>query len=141
MAPFKGGPKEAAKALQLMPRDQRIKVIELMKQKDPTLTAVLEELLVTFEDLKLLTGKMLVEFLREIDIRDLGLALRVHEDTLREFFLNQLSQNRKRELLDILNGPQRPKRDVLAAEKKIMQIVRKMLDEGRLVLKESETLV
>jgi len=133
---FKAGRKEAAKMLSGLDRENRQRVLENISKNDPDLGEWLKNNIVEFEDLRHMTTNMLAEFIREIKIDDLGLALRISTKELQSFFLNNLSRGSKRDIQDILEGPPQPKKKVDEAKENIMEIVRSKVEKGELVLKE-----
>jgi flagellar motor switch protein FliG len=84
---FQGGVKEAAKLLAGLSRSAREKVLEIISKKDPNMAQALHKSMYTIEDLKYLTQVMLIELLREIKISDMGLALRISSNDLKDFML------------------------------------------------------
>ena len=137
MGAFKGGLEEAAKMLSGLSPKQRSKVFSLIVQKDPEMAEALKKNMVVFEDLKFLSQKMLIELLREIDLKDLSLALKSSSEELRKLFLGNDSKAIKREILDVLNGKLVPLSKAQEAQEKVMEVVREKVDRGELILKES----
>ncbi len=133
---FKSGVQEAAKMLAGLRPLEREKVLLLIARQDAQMAELLKKHMVILEDLKFLTVKMLQELLREIEIKDLAFSLRRGSEELKLFFLNNLSSGMKREIEDVLDGPPLQVSLVEEAEERVMSVVRKMVDEGRLVLKE-----
>ncbi len=138
MSEFEGGPKAAAKLLASLDPEMRKRVYELMKAKDPQMAQIINDMMVQFEDIKYISVKMLQEFLREIDIKDLALGLRIGSDELKDFVLSNVSKGMKSEITDILDGPAQKKSDVLNAQNKIVKILRQKSDEGSIVFVTSE---
>jgi flagellar motor switch protein FliG len=132
---FKGGIKEAARMLAGLPIEQRSKVIDIMAKKDPEMAEVLKKQMVTLEDLTMLTQKMLVELLREIEIADLALALRLGSDELKKFILSNVSSSIAQDIQDVLLGPPKPVSDVQESADRIMEVVLKKVAKGELIFK------
>ncbi len=133
---LKAGVREAAKMLAALNLAQREKVLALITEQDAQLADQLRQNMVVFEDLKLLTVSMLQEFLREIKVGDLALALRRGSAELQSFFFEHISSGMKSEIEEVLNGPPQKLSLVEEAEERVMSVVRKMIDEGKLVLSE-----
>ncbi len=133
---LKAGIREAAKMLAALRPVQREQVLALITQQDAELAEKLRQNMVILEDLKFLTVSMLQELLREIQINDLALALRRGSAELRSFFLSQVSSRMSAEIEDILNGPPQKLSLVDEAEERVMSVVRRMVDEGKLILSE-----
>ena len=132
--PFSGGVLAAAKMLAGLELEERERVLETIAKKDAQMAELIKKNMVLFDDLQYLTIKMLQEFLREIDLNDLALALRKGSKDLKEFFLKNISSGMRREIEDIVNGPPCSANLVNDAEDKIMTKVRSMIDEGKLIL-------
>ncbi|MCB9091152.1 MAG: hypothetical protein H6621_11080 [Halobacteriovoraceae bacterium] len=134
---------EALKILQnLMPEEQK-KIISGIKKTQPDLAIELEKSLITVEDLKYLTEKMLSEFLRDIDLAELGLVLRIASEEVKNHLFSMLSKNLKQEVEESLKGAPVPMKKVQECHDRIMKIVRHKVENGALVLdpKSSDKLV
>ncbi len=139
---FKGGVKEAAKILSGLDANAQERVLNDISKKDPSMAEALRENMVTFSDLKYLTVKMLAELLQEINIGDLALGLRIADQELKKFILQNISKNMREEVEGVLLGPPRSVNHIHAAIEKVMAVVRKKVGLGQLVFnKGSETLV
>jgi flagellar motor switch protein FliG len=140
---FQGGIKEAAKMLAGLSRSAREKILETISKKDPTMAIALHKSMYTFEDLQYLTPLMLIELLREIKIVDMGLALRISSNELKDFILKNSPRGMRQEMEEVLMGPPQLASNVEDAQERIMNLVRQKIDKGQLVInKESfETLV
>jgi flagellar motor switch protein FliG len=67
-----GGVEQAAKLLQSLSLEERDKILQEMKTKDPELAAQVERHLIGFIDLTYMTPKMLQEFFKRIKLDQLG---------------------------------------------------------------------
>ncbi|WP_044557522.1 FliG C-terminal domain-containing protein [Halobacteriovorax marinus] len=134
---FKGGVREAAKILSALSMSERERILKDIASKDPQTAELLRKNLITFEDLKLMTVKMLAELLREIKIYDLALGLRMGSKELQQFILSNVSSSIKEEILQTLNGPVRPVSEVEESIARIMQVVREKVEKGELILSTS----
>ncbi len=134
MVKFQGGVKEAAKMLAGLSASAREKVLELISKKDPRMAEVLHKNMYTFEDLKYLTQMMLIELLREIKVADMGLALRISSNDLKDFVLQNSPRGMRQEMEEILMGPLQLASKVEEAQERIMIVVRKKIDKGQLII-------
>lgn len=132
--PFKGGIKEAAKMLASLTTQERTRILADIAKRDPQRAEILKKEMVTLEDLKYITVKMLVELLREVKIEDLALALRLGSDDLKAHITSNVSSSMKEEINSILNTGPRPVSEVEESIEKVMQVVRKKLEKGELIL-------
>jgi len=140
---FQGGVKEAAKMLAGLSRSAREKVLEIISKKDPLMAQTLHQSMYTFEDLQYLTPVMLIELLREIKIADMGLALRISSNQLKDFILKNSPRGMRQEMEEILTGPPQLASKVEDAQERVMAVVRAKIDKGQLIINKesSETLV
>ena len=139
---FKGGVEEAAKMLAGLDREGRENVLGIIAEKDPEMAETLRKNMVTLEDLRYLTVKMLQELLRDIKIGDLALALRISSTELKQHILQNVSSSIRQDIEEVLLGPPQSVSNVNEAADRVLDIVLKKVDKGELVLnKDSEKLV
>lgn len=129
---MKSGPKTGPKTgkesviemLRVMDSSDREKLLTNLAQKDPILAEELSNQVESFQDLLKLEPLILQNFLREVPLPLLALAMRQVDDELKAFILSQLSQRAQKNLGDeILNlGPQK-----VSAVKKAQQDIRALL--------------
>lgn len=135
--PIKGGIDQAINLLSALSINERDKLLELIGAKDPTMAEVLRKGLITLEDIRFLSVKMLQEFLREISLDQLGLALRISSAELKSYVYTHISSSMKRQLDDILLGPPKPVAQVIEAQDAIIQKMRIMAEKGQLIIDRS----
>jgi len=136
-----GGPKAAALMLQGLGSGERKRILDDIRRKDPTMAQAIETHLLTLEDLKKLSVKMLQEFLREVDTQDLGLALRLSSDELRGHLLAMISKGMREDLEQVLKGPLQPVEKVQEAYQRVLAIMNAMQGKGKLVFHDDDQLV
>ena len=133
------GFKQAIEMLQGMGLDEQQTLLADIARRDPEMAIKLKTSLVTFDDLKYLTVTMMKRLLQEIDIDDLGLALRGANKEVTDHLLNMFSTNMKRDVEDILKGKPRALSEVMDAQKKIMAVVHKLREKGEIVLSKDKS--
>lgn len=140
---FQGGVKEAARMLAGLTREAREKVLEIISKKDPAMAQTLHKSMYTFEDLKFLTPLMLIELLRDVKVADMGMALRISSNELKDHVLKNTPRVMRQEMEEILMGPLQLASKVEEAQERIMTVVRTKIDKGQLVINKeaSEKLV
>ena len=136
---FQGGVKEAAKMLAGLSKSAREKILDIISKKDPRMAEVLHKSMYTFEDLQYLTPLMLIELLREVKISDMGLALRISSNELKNFLLQNSPRGMRQEMEDILTGPPQLASSVEDAQERIMVIVRAKIEKGQLIINKSNS--
>ena len=131
---FNGGVKGAAKLLAGLDPVSRQRLFEELAKKDPKIVEILKKNMVSMEDLILLTVKMIQDLTREIQMKDLGMALRTEKEDLRDHFLNNISKRMKEEVEDVLNGPPQLLSKVQEAQEKILSLIIIKMEKGEVVL-------
>ena len=134
MAQFKGGIDEAAKMLQGLGSAQAKKLLEQIRQKDPSMAAELEKNLVKMEDLQYCSPAQLVGLLRDVNLEEFGLALRTVDKNVVDKLMAMVSTGIRLDIEDGLKGPLRKVSEVEAAQSKILEVVRTKVDQGHLIL-------
>ena len=138
MAKFNGGVEAAAKMLAGLNPTDRARVLDEIKERDPSMAQALKESMVTFEDLIHISVKQLQELLRVIKIKDLAMGLRVATKELRSHFYSTLPKSMCQEIDEVLLGPVQPLQRVLEAQEVVMSIVRDKVDKGEIVLSSAD---
>ncbi len=133
------GFKQAIEMLQGLDLSQQQSVIADIARRDPDLAIRLKQNLVTFDDLQYITTSMMKRLLQDIELDDLGLALRGVNKNLVDYLLNMFSTNMRRDIEDILKGRPRSLNDVLDAQRKIMEVVIRLKDKGEIILSKDKS--
>lgn len=128
------GFKQALELLANLDYEQAQKILTAMAQKDPEMAQRLQEELISLEDIRFITPKMLVELLREIELRDLALALRVSSEDLKSFIIGNVSQTMAKDIREITQGPAQPRSLVKEATERVMHIVRKKVAKREIII-------
>ena len=133
------GLKQAIEMLQGLDLATQQSLIAEIARRDPEMAVKLKQNLVTFDDLQFLTVSMMKRLLQDIDLNVLGLALRGANKETVTHLLGMFSTNMKRDIEDILKGKPRPLSEVLEAQKKIMEVVLRLREEGQIVLSKDKS--
>jgi flagellar motor switch protein FliG len=133
------GLKQAVEMLQGLDLAAQQSLIAEIARRDPEMAIKLKQNLVTFDDLQYLTVSMMKRLLQDINTDDLGLALRGANKETVHHLLNMFSTNMKRDIEDILKGKPRSMNDVMAAQKKIMDIVHVLREKGEIILSKDKS--
>lgn len=116
-------------------REVMQEILVNLEQQNPELAERVQQAMFTFEDLVKLDDRSLQRVLREVDMRELALALKGASEELKEKILRNMSQRAAqilREEMDYM-GPVRL-RDVTAAQRRIVDIVRKLEEAGEITI-------
>jgi flagellar motor switch protein FliG len=130
-----GGPKAAAGMINLLGAGVDGQAIEAIRSHDPELAQQIAELMFVFDDVLKLDDKSLQLVLKEIASETLTVALKGAAPALRDKFLSNMSSRAAESLREDLDsrGPMRLS-EVEAQQKEILKAVRRLADEGQIVL-------
>jgi len=135
-----GDPAKVAKMLTMTTGGRDQEILQDFEKRDSELAAKIKALMFVFEDLLLIDGKGIQRILREIDNKDLTLALKGASPELRKHIMSNMSERAgaaMEEEMELL-GAVRVK-DVEEAQQGIMEQVRELEDSGEVVvLREGE---
>lgn len=130
-----GGPAAVAAVLNLVSSSLEKEVLDLVSEKDPHLSDQIKNLMFVFEDLSTLDDKSLQRLLREVDVKQLALALKAASPDLKAKIMGTMSQRAVAGLKEEMEflGPVKM-RDVEAAQTDIVSKVRALEETGEIVL-------
>ncbi len=130
-----GGPAAVAKVLTLASGSVEKAVIESITQRSHELAQQITNLMFAFEDLTTLDGKSMQRILRDVDSKELALALKAASDELKQHIMKNMSERAASALQEEMEylGPVRVK-DVEAAQTRIIAAVRTLEEAGEIVL-------
>lgn len=133
------GLKQATEMLQGLDLAAQQSLLADIARRDPEMAIKLKKNLVTFDDLQYLTVSMMKRLLQDVQLDDLGLALRGSSKEVSEHILGMFSTGMKRDIEDILKGKPRALSEVLEAQKKIMEVVMKLREKGEIILSKDKS--
>lgn len=137
--PTAGGVKALADILGHTDRSTERAVLDHLGGTDSELAEDVRQRLFVFEDIFKLDDRAIQQVLREADQKDLVLALRGVPESVRERVLSNMSERGAEMLTEELEiqQPQR-KRDIDAAQGRIVAVVRQLEDAGTIVISRGE---
>lgn len=130
-----GGVRAVADLLNQLEKDMSKTLLTRLEERNAQLGAAIRKKLFSFEDLGRLLPADLQRVLREVDSSSLAVAMKSASESLREKFYAAISKRAGeslREEIEML-GPVRLK-DVEAAQDAIIQVVRRLEEEGQISL-------
>jgi len=130
-----GGVRTAAEILNYMSGGAEQSVVDAVKEYDPDLAQKILDQMFTFDNLLDLDDRAIQTVLREVQSESLILALKGASEDLRTKIFKNMSQRAAEMLRDDLEskGPVRLS-EVEAQQKEILKIVRRLGDEGQIML-------
>lgn len=132
---FAGGVKEVAEILNRIERGTEKSIMADLGEKDPELADEISRLMFTFDDLINVEDSGIQKALREIEQKDLALALKASNDAVREKILKNLSERAREMIQEEMEfmGPVRL-RSVEEAQQKIVAVIRRLEEAGEVVV-------
>lgn len=130
-----GGVRAAAEILNYVGTANETAIIASVRDYDPELAQKIQDEMFVFENLLDLDDRSIQLLLREVQSESLIIALKGTSTDLREKIFKNMSQRAAEMLRDDLEakGPVRVS-EVEAEQKEILKVVRKLADEGQIVL-------
>jgi len=130
-----GGPKIIAQVMNHINRDLEKQIFETLQSKDASLLDDVKKLMLVFDDLATLPQKGAQALLREVDMNDIGMALKGASPAMKDLIYKNLSTRaaeRLKEEMELM-GP-KPKSEVEEAQQRIIAVVRRLEEEGKIQL-------
>ena len=123
----------AAELLNSLDKETREVLLQSIGQEDPILEERLREKMFTFEDIRKLSDRDIVEVLKVVDKNTLMIALKEAPEDIKQKFLRNMSKRAAKLFLEDMEalGPVK-KSEVEVAQKQLVHAIRKMIDEGRI---------
>ena len=130
-----GGIKPAAEIINLMGSSVETSLLDYIRQADGELAQKIMDNMFTFDDLEKLDDKGMQTLLKEVQSESLVLALKGASPEMREKVFRCMSTRAAETLREDLEsrGPVRVS-EVEAEQKELLKIVRRLMDEGQIVL-------
>ena len=133
-----GGITTAADILNAMDKTVSRTLLTSIEERNPELSMAIRKKMFTFEDLLLLGGPAIQRIMREIEMRDLTVALKKASEPLKKLLLSNISRRAAESVQEELAFLGNVKlRDVEAAQFRIIDAVRKLEAEGEIDLDEA----
>lgn len=130
-----GGPKSAADILNFVDRNSEERIITEIEEMFPDLAEQIRNLMFTFEDIKKVDDKGVQTVLKDVPREQLVLALKTASADLQDLIFRNVSQRAAEMIREDLGalGPVKLK-DVEKAQQGIVDVVRKLEAEGKIVI-------
>lgn len=130
-----GGPDTVAKMLNFTGGSVEKVLLEAIDQRDAEIATQIKNLMFVFEDLRRLDSRAMQRLLREIDGKELAVALKAATEELKQHILSNMSERASGALLEEIEflGPVKV-RDVEAAQGRIIETMRNLEDAGEIVV-------
>ncbi|GBD04523.1 Flagellar motor switch protein FliG [bacterium HR20] len=130
-----GGAQIVASILNLSPPAIAKTIMEQIEQTNPQLAQDIKRMMFLFEDILLIDDRGIQRILREVDRRDLVLALRGADERLRAKIFKNMSERAAKVVKEELElmGPVKLK-DVEAAQQRIVEVVKRLEEQEEITI-------
>jgi flagellar motor switch protein FliG len=110
-------------------------IIEALEDNEPDLAEQVKKRMFVFENVALLDDKSIQRILREVEVKDLSLALKATPETVKEAILRNMSTRASAMLREDMEatGPVRL-RQVEEAQSRIVEVIRRLDDAEEIVI-------
>lgn len=130
-----GGINHVADIMNNVDRSTEKQIFDELGLKDPELADNVRKLMFVFEDIVFLDDMSIQRFLREVDSKDLAVALKGSNSEVTTVIFNNMSKRMQETIasdIEFLHNVRL--RDVEAAQQRIVDAIRKLEEEGELVI-------
>jgi flagellar motor switch protein FliG len=134
-----GGIKATAEILNLVGQRYEKHILNGIAKENPELATEIKNLMFTFEDVIGLDDRSIQKILKEVDHKELALALKTVSDELKTKIMSNMSKRAADLVVEELKymGPVRL-REVEEVQQEIIDVIRRLEDEGQLVIASNE---
>jgi flagellar motor switch protein FliG len=131
-----GGTAQVAEVLNQVDRGTEQEILDALALSSPELAEEIKNLMFVFDDIQTLDDRALQRVLREIETKDLSMALRACQEAVKEAFFRNMSERARLALKEDMEfmGPVRL-RDVQEAQRHILDAIRRLEDEGAIIVR------
>lgn len=132
---FVGGVKSLSEVLNRVDRSTERNIIENLERFDPELAESVKKLMFVFDDIIILDDRSIQRLLRELDTKDLALALKGAGEEVQYKIFRNMSERASAMLREDMEamGPVRLK-DVEETQQKIVNVIRRLEEAGEVVI-------
>lgn len=130
-----GGVNFIAEIMNRVDRKTEKFIFEELSDEDPELAEEIKKLMFVFDDIIYLDNMEVQMFIREVDTKDLTIALKAASDEVKNVIFNNMSQRQREQIqtdMQYLHNVRM--RDVEEAQQKIVSVIRKLEENGEIVI-------
>lgn len=137
-----GGPSAVADVLNLLSAGIEKELLDGVADADVELSEEIKDLMFVFEDIGKLDDKGITRLLRDVQTKELSMALKLASDDLKDKILDSMSSRARDSLLEEMEflGPVRLS-DVEQAQADIVKMARALADAGEIVIGATDDMV
>ena len=130
-----GGIEAAVSILSMVDRSTEKTIIDSLEEEEPALAEEIRKRMFVFEDIIILDDRSIQKVLREVDSKDLALALKIASEEVSSRILKNMSKRAAEMLQEDIEfmGPARL-RDIEETQQKIVATIRRLEDTGEIII-------
>ncbi|MBN1129353.1 MAG: flagellar motor switch protein FliG [Chitinispirillaceae bacterium] len=130
-----GGVKAVAELLNSVDRAAEKNILGNLERENPELATEIKNLMFVFEDVMLLDDRSMQRVLKEVDSKELSMALKGASEELQEKFFRNMSSRAAEMIKEDMEfmGPIRLK-DVEEVQQKIVDVIRRLEEDGEIII-------
>jgi len=130
-----GGVQAIVDILNKVDRGTEKSILENLEEEEPELAEEIKKLMFVFEDIVLLDDRSIQQVLRETDTKELAVALKAVDETVKQKIFGNMSKRAAAMLEEDMEfmGPVRM-RDVEEAQQRIVNIIRRLEESGDIII-------
>lgn len=132
---FAGGVKEVAEILNRIERGTEKTIMAELEERDPELADEIARLMFTFDDLTYVEDSGIQKALREIESKDLALALKSASEEVKDKVLHNMSERARDMITEEMEFMEPVRlRNVEEAQQKIVAVIRRLEEAGEIIV-------
>ena len=130
-----GGVKAVAEMLNSVDRGAEKNILGNLERENPELATEIKNLMFVFEDVMLLDDRSMQRVLKEIDTKELAMALKGASEELQDKFFRNMSSRASEMIKEDMEymGPIRLK-DVEEVQQRIVDVIRRLEEDGEIII-------
>lgn len=130
-----GGIQAVVDVLNLVDRGTEKSILETLEEEDPDLAEEIKKRMFVFEDIVMLDDRSIQQVMREVDMKELAMALKAVDETVKEKIFSNMSKRAATMLQEDMEfmGPVRM-RDVEEAQQRIVNVIRRLEESGEIII-------
>ncbi|MEI7743853.1 MAG: flagellar motor switch protein FliG [Chloroflexota bacterium] len=130
-----GGTKPLAQVLNQVDRTTEKSILQELTDTDPELADEVRRFMFIFEDIGLLDDRSMQRLMKDLDTKDLALALRNVTDDLKAHFFNNMSSRAAEMLREEMSiGGQVRVKNIEEAQSRIVDVVKRLEDSDEIII-------
>ena len=130
-----GGLDYAADVMNHIDRSTEKRIFDDMEKVDPDLASEIRDRMFVFEDILGMDDRSIQRFIRECDTKNIVYALKTATDDMKQVFFNNMSKRMAETVSSDMETTHNVRlRDVEEAQQKIVNLIRKLEDQGELII-------